>query len=334
MNGGKILGRGSKGQVMDYGSEDDPLSFEHTVFPQVDHVILHVVDKDKIKQVRQGPSVLSDLQQKDTSCTYVVKEFTPKLLPSVQGLTPHESMMDEIHAIQYLLPLIHQRNLVGMMYEGSLLIGVEIFMKSTSRYFMIQHKCQPVRPMTTEASFISFAQQILSEVVLLQKVNLAHNDIKLSNIMMYKGKYELIDWECATPLEYSFLEKKTFIQKHPIYYRMRFGSAWKPAFYTAMLLYDKHTLPQYYEYVNAVVAHYEPLLRTHTKEVFEQCKYEIDLFLVGLTLYMMIQRPLLKKYKPFVMNLFKMKNAKEALRHFNQAYTKKYKKTIKKRERS
>jgi hypothetical protein len=329
MNGGKILGRGAKGQVMDYGSENDPLSFEHTVFEQVDHVILHVVDKDKIKQIRKGPAVLSDLQRKDRSCTYAVKEFIPKLLYSIQGLTPHESMMNEIHAIQHLLPLVIQRHIIGIPYQKSLLIGLEIIMAQQTRCFMFQHKCTPL-PSIQPRTFPIFVKKILSELIVLQELNIAHNDIKFDNIMMYKGKYEFIDWESATPLDYSFLKKVAFIHKHPVYYKMRYGDAWYPAFYVAIATYDKYQLPQYHEYVRVVTAHYSNLFEIHTtQEVFEQCKYEFDLFKFGLMLYIIIQQtPLLKKYKPFVMNLFKMKNAKEALRQFQSKGTRKRKNIV------
>ena len=336
MKGGEILGRGSKGQVMDYGSPNDPLSFEQTQFVHVEHVVLHVMEGNQLKKMRKDASVLKEIQRLDTDASYVVKEFIPKLLYSVQGLTPHTSMMDELNVIRHILPLVQQRRILGIPYHKSLLVGLEMVMTTQqTRCFVFQHKCKPL-PSIQPRTFPIFVKKILSELIALQELNIAHNDIKFDNIMMYKGKYELIDWECASRLDYGLLKKDAFVHKHPVYYKMRYGEAWYPAFYIAMANYDKYQLPQYHEYVGVVTAHYSKLFEKHTtEEVFEQCKYEIDLFGVGLLLYIAIQNPLLQKYKPFVMKLFKMKNAKEALRHFQARGTRKQnKKTVKKSVRS
>jgi hypothetical protein len=54
--------------------------------------------------------------------------------------------------------------------------------------------------------------------------------------------------------------------------------------------------------------------------VFEKVKYELDLTAFGMILYGIIQRNpnVPKKYTSFVMNLYKMKNASNALRNFNK----------------
>ena len=108
-----------------------------------------------------------------------------------------------------------------------------------------------------------------------------------------------------------------------MYFKILYGSAWYPAFSTALLKYyqetggyDTYTSSKYADAVNS---HYSALFKQSTEEVFQQVKYELDLTAFGFILYgIMSRNPTLKKYNHFIMNLFKMKNASIALHEFSK----------------
>jgi serine/threonine protein kinase len=339
MKGGIIHGVGMKGKVMDYGAiESDVDSLENIQFHQVDHIDLYVLKNSTIQKETKDPSILYDIIHHDKEHNYVVKEFMePSILMKTQGMTKHTYMMREIDGFSHILPLLKKHNIAGIKYRNTVLFGFEIFMKQSgnlydstiSRCFVINRKCQETMSMKKvdllkPNQFIAFVKHILSELVELQKLNMAHGDIKLDNIMKCNGKFELIDWENSRKLDYDFLVKQRYLGLSPMYFKILYGSAWYHAFSTALLKYyqetggyDTYTSSKYADSVNS---HYTALFSKHTtEEVFQQVKYELDLTAFGFILYgIMVRNPTLKKYNHFIMNLFKMKNASIALHEFSK----------------
>ena len=339
MEGGIVHGVGMKGKVMDYGAiENDMDSLEHIQVQQVDHIDLYVLKQNAIRKETHSPSVLKDIIHHDTSHSYVVKEFMePSIIMKAQGITKHTYMIRELKGFAHILPLLKRHSIVGIKYKGTILFGFEIFMKqegyvytsNTSRCFVINRKCQETMSIQKvdafkPSQFIAFVKNILSELVEIQKLNLAHGDIKLDNIMKCNDKFELIDWENSRPLNYNFLTQQRYLGLSPMYFKILYGSAWYPSFSVALLKYyqetggyDTYTSS---EYATAVISHYSKLFSTYTTEqVFKLVKNELDLTAFGFILYGMVRRnSMLRKYRPFVMNLFKMKNAHTALREFSK----------------
>ena len=337
--GGVVHGVGMKGKVIDYGAkETDMYSLEHIKFENVDHVDLYVLINNTIQKETKDASILYDIIHHDKERKYVVKEFMePSIVMKARGMTKHAYMMREIDGFSHILPLFKKHNITGIKYRNTTLFGIEIFMKQVgqfydskvSRCFVINRKCQETMTMKKvdllkPNQFIAFVKHILSELADLQQLNLAHGDIKLDNIMKCNEKYELIDWENSRMLNYEYLVKQRYLGLSPMYFKILYGSAWYPAFSTALLKYyqetggyDTYTSS---EYANTVVSHYSDLFSKHsTEEVFEKVKYELDLTAFGFILYgIMIRNPMLKKYDFFIMNLFKMKNARNALHTFSK----------------
>jgi hypothetical protein len=339
MNGGIVHGVGMKGKVMDYGAiEQDLDSLQHIQFQNVDHIDIYVLKNSTIQKETKPPSILYELLHHDTTQHYVVKEFMePSTMMKLQGMTKHAYMMREITGFSKILPILKKHNIAGIKYKNTILFGFEIFMKHSgslytrdeSRCFVVNRKCQETMSirkvdLLKPNQFIAFVKHILIELIDIQKLNLAHGDIKLDNIMKCNGKFELIDWENSRPLEYEFLTKQRYLGLSPLYFKILYGGAWYPAFSAALLKYyqetggyDTYTSS---EYATIVIKHYSELFSKHsTEEVFNLVKYELDLTAFGFILYGMIKRnPSLKKYNFFVMNLFKMKNASTALYEFNK----------------
>ena len=124
-------------------------------------------------------------------------------------------MLRELEGFKQIIPLLKKHPVAGMKYKNTTLFGFTIFMKEESRCFVINHKCQDTMSMSivnsfTPKQFTTFVEHILTELVEIQKLNLAHGDIKLDNIMKCSGKYELIDWENSRPLSYSFLKHNRY----------------------------------------------------------------------------------------------------------------------------
>ena len=339
MKGGIVHGIGMKGKVMDYGTlEKDVDSLEHIQFEHVDHIDLYILNNNTIQKETKDPSILYDIIHHDTSRNYVVKEFMdPSIVQLAQGMTKHVYMMREITGFSHILPILKKHNIAGIKYKNTILFGFEIFMKdvgslytsTSSRCFVINRKCQETMSIKKvdffkPNQFIAFVKHILSELVDIQKYNLAHGDIKLDNIMKCNGKFELIDWENSRLLDYELLTTQRYLGLSPMYFKILYGAAWYPAFSVALLKYYKETggydTSTTSKYATMVNEHYTQLFsKGSTENVFNQVKYELDLTAFGFILYGMIQRnPSLKKYNTFVMNLFKMKNASTALQEFNK----------------
>ena len=256
MNAGAVHGEGMKGKVMDYGTITEDLdSLEHIQLHDVKEVILYILEKDDIIEYSKGPEMIDELIHLDTTQSYVVKEFTiPNLTTRTFGHSKKTYMMREINGFRHILPVVKKHKIVGIPYKQNILIGFEIIMKekgllydgSISRCFVINRKCS--QTMTewivnsfTEKQFVQFVEDILKTLIDIQKLDIAHGDIKLDNIMKCGSKYELIDWENNRLLEYSFIKKNKYLGLSPIYFKIIAGSAWYPAFKVALLKYFKET---------------------------------------------------------------------------------------------
>jgi hypothetical protein len=103
-----------------------------------------------------------------------------------------------------------------------------------------------------------------------------------------------------------------------------YGSGWYPAFKVALLKYYKETGG--YDtmvtsiYANNMIEYYTELFKGTLEETFDLVKHSLDLCAFGMILYgIMIRNPNIKKeHYGFIMNLYKLKNAKVALKLFKQ----------------
>lgn len=315
-----VHGVGQKGRVIDFGTKEYDLdSLEHGSFDGL--ITLYVLHKGDIVE-QEGR--LKDIIHRDKHQEYIVKEFIePPLHMRVQGFTAKTYMLRELEGFRNILPLL-KTHVIGMPYKNSHLFGFVI----GNRYFVVNRKCSDTMSESkvnsfSENEFIKFVKNILNELVDIQKLKLAHGDIKLDNIMKCGNKYELIDWENSRKLDYQYLVKHRYLGLSPLYFKILYGPAWYASFSIALLKYYSETGG--YDtflsstYANEIVQHYDTLFQTATtEEVLDQVKYELDLTAFGMILYgMSLRNPVVSKYHNFIMNLYKMKSAANALKKFN-----------------
>jgi serine/threonine protein kinase len=344
MDAGAVYGVGMKGKVMDYGTKTHDMdSLQHTPLNHVKQITLYVLEKNRIVEQIHGPEILKELVQYDKHQQYVIKEFmSPNVAQRALGYTKKEYMLRELAGFQSILPIVKKHKVVGMPYHHTFLFGFEIEMNhsgyiydgSTTRCFVINRKCKEVMKESLvnafrETQFVQFVEDILNTLVEIQRHGLAHGDIKLDNIMKCGSKYELIDWENCRKLEYAFLEQHRYLGLSPFYFKVLYGSGWYPAFKIALLKYyqetggyDTFTSSQY---ADQMIEYYQPLFKTPIHETFKKVKNSLDLCAFGMILYGIMQRnPFIsKKHHFFIMNLYKMKSAAEALKRFKSKKTRK-----------
>jgi serine/threonine protein kinase len=346
MEAGAVYGEGMKGKVMDYGTLTEDLeSLEHIQLHYVKEVKTYILEKEDIIEYTNGPEILDEIIRLDISQNYVVKEFTiPNLATRTFGHSKKTYMMREIAGFRHILPVVKKHKIIGIPYKNHSLIGFEIIMKekgilydrTNSRCFIINRKCSQTMSeyivnKFTEKQFVQFVEDILKTLIDIQKLDVAHGDIKLDNIMKCGNKYELIDWENNRLLEYSFLTKHHYLGVSPMYFKIVYGSAWYPAFKVALLRYFKET-GGYDSYASSLYAtdmlvYYKQWFDKYTiEESFNQVKYSLDLCAFGMILYGIMQRnPNIKKsHHKFIMNLYRIKDASSALKLFRNNKTKKH----------
>jgi serine/threonine protein kinase len=335
-----VHGVGQKGRVIDYGTKEDDLdSLEQISFEGP--ITLYILQHGNIVE-QEGR--LEDIIHRDKHQKYIVKEFVePPLVMKMQGFTAKTYMLRELEGFRNILPLL-KTHVIGMPYKKTHLFGFVI----GNRHFVVNRKCSDTMTETkvnsfSEKEFIKFVNNILNELVDIQKLNLAHGDIKLDNIMKCGNKYELIDWENSRQLDYHYLVKHRYLGLSPLYFKILYGPAWYASFTIALLKYYRETggYDTYVSsnYANEIIQHYDTLFHDTTEEVFHQVKYELDLTAFGMILYgMSLRNPSVSKYHDFIMNLYKMKSAANALKQFHALFSKTKKnrtlKTIKLKKRT
>ena len=352
--GGKLVGQGMKGSVYtwDPAPGDREPSFTTMQFGDVIGVDVYLLEDGAIVLEKRGPEFLEALRppgknKKKKNKKYVVKEFTvPDILHRTFGSGGKAYMLMEIEGFRNILPLLKPHKVVGMPLGdggGTMLLGFEIFLRGSSRCFVVNAACETtmspkIVDAFTEAEFQQFVGDILATLVELQTKlpkPIAHGDIKLDNIMLCNGRYELIDWENSRPLDYQLIVDKQYLGLSPMYYRMRFGEhGWYPAFHLALPNYLKETggydssAPlgiRESRYAAGMVDYYNGLFAQDPdpRSVFEKVKLSLDLCAFGMILNGILantKNPILRgssaKYRDFVSGLYLRSDAKSALDAF------------------
>lgn len=333
MDAGAIYGVGVKGKVMDYGTEVKDLdSLQYMQLDNVHKITLYVLEKGDIVEKTMEPEFLDELINYDKYQKYVIKEFMTNVQNKIFGYSKRDFMIRELDGFRSILPLVKKHKIIGMPYKHTILFGFEIelsgFYGMNTRCFVINRKCKDVLNESivnafTERQFVKFVEDILKVLAEIQSHGIAHGDIKLDNIMTCGSNYELIDWENCRKLDYTFLTQHRYLGLSPFYFKLLYGSGWYPAFRVALLNYYRVTggydtrLTSVYS--NNMINYYEDLFKEHTmEETFNIVKNSLDLCAFGMILYgIMLRNPFIKKnHHSFIMNLYKMKNARVALKSF------------------
>lgn len=367
MKGGRILGQGYKSVVYDVCLSDmnvyNTQQFCKKELQDSDAITLYVYDFDKRRIVQKCVSVelfRVIMQQRG----YVVKQFldnsslTRKIIAS-QSFQNEMKGFESVLTIMQTLENALNYTVIGMLAhitnasanaepnscfnaynsatsQSKLVLGFRIMNGKETRYYALNKACTmgtlterlAEREMDAR-EFEMLVRDILEVVVLLQKNNMAHGDIKLDNILVCtngaRQKYILIDWEYSRMLTLDFIKgKETGINykgSAPIYFRIHFPVGTKVSYEIAARNYMKETGGTA-EFINQGYHEMKKLLKKGSLEdVFEETKYTLDLHALGLILSGIIARnPSLQRYALFTHHLatYTFDNAEAALHYFLQ----------------
>jgi serine/threonine protein kinase len=365
--GGRRFGSGFKGSVMDlcnYQKYDAYNLCKQLKPDNIKNIKLYIkklnysIQSHLIETIEEIEKFIKFIKlQKNKN--YVAKEFYNYKIKETD-------FHNEMQSFETLSKIItKEENLVGIPYNEDLLIGFEIEYKETidqifknelysllqnnpfdgvadfihekinKRLFVINRKCQKTldAKLVNEISvrtFQKFVTEILQTIIKLNKINVAHGDIKLDNIMICNRKYKLIDWEQSRKLEYSNLKINLAMGSCPVYYIIKFGSFWESIHIVAIPFIikvtgcnDKDSLTSSKYILNGIEYYKQIFASMEQEKAFEYVKHGLDLYSFGLILYGILEhnRHLqyhsnYHKYMDFVNKIYKYQNPQKALEDF------------------
>jgi len=197
-------------------------------------------------------------------------------------------------------------------YNNTSIIGAIIYENNNSSpyYYTFQSKCnQRFREIFTKNKIFTsndmnvFIENIIQSIIILQKNDIAHGDIKFDNIMTEcnEGKaYKLIDWNMAKELSLKNFKKFSFIKPYlrgssPVYYSQYELINWRfyidnyirdcmlENFYHTDIIADKcktYARLCYSHFYNDIIPSYK-----NTTSLFKDLRFTTDLWSIGLMIY-------------------------------------------------
>jgi len=366
--GGRRFGSGFKGSVMDlcnYQKHDAFNLCKQLKADKLQKIIVYLKKENtSIQQfeLNSQEEIINFVQfiKSPQSKNYVVKEFYNYKIKD-------SDFHNEMQSYETISKIItKEENLVGMPYlQNVLLIGFEIHFKESikqifnnelysilqnspfdgiadfihekinKRVFVVNRKCQKTMNAKivnkfSVGTFQKFVIEVLQTIIKLNKINVAHGDIKLDNIMICDNKYALIDWEQSRKLDYNNLKLNLAIGSCPVYYIIKFGSLWEPIHTVAIPFIIKLTgcndrnSKTSSQYILNGVKYYKEIFDSIPQDAaFERVKHGLDLYSFGLILYGILEHNYnlqsnskYNKYSEFVQNIYKYENPEKALYDF------------------
>jgi serine/threonine protein kinase len=132
-----------------------------------------------------------------------------------------------------------------------------------------------------------FIIDILESIVILQKADYMHNDIKLDNIVYCDDKYKLIDWGAAN--KYSVMKRGSLLGTNPI--RLHIMNWFSPKTVIAFRSFQKigydFTMYSIFIRINKIIKdEYDIVIsKNYSKEfLYEKYKKSFDVFMLGMTI--------------------------------------------------
>ena len=98
---------------------------------------------------------------------------------------------------------VNSNNVVFYDYSGGDKISKEeAKARLKTEFFIFQEKCHKTLDNIkfTQKEFNKFIKDIYESLLILQKSNFIHNDIKADNVIYCDNKYKLIDWDLSKDL--------------------------------------------------------------------------------------------------------------------------------------
>ena len=219
MKGGKAISQGYKGQTFDVYNEIDNIDFYSMLkTAKPERIVLYGLNT-KIRISNEYENILKKLENKKK---YIVKKFKRgNILLGNAKL----NFRNEFRSIKKLSGIYNNK----LSYYTSLTPifkynNIDIYAISYGYYYFIfQEKCHnTVENINfTQKEFNKFIADIYESLLILQKNNFLHNDIKADNVIYCDNHYKLIDWDLGY-LKYTHYKRfingsgGNFMFNHPI----------------------------------------------------------------------------------------------------------------------
>jgi serine/threonine protein kinase len=202
MIGGKNISEGYKGLTIELRNPEDNIDFYNIFKNNKPKKITLYGNKTKIRLNDSFDEILELLEDKTN---YIVKKFKRGNIISGNAKFNFNNEMksiktlfkiygDEISNYTAIKPIFNYNN-------------IDIYAISYSNHFYIfQEKCYKTidKIQFTQDEFNKMINDIYESLLILQKNNFLHNDIKADNIIYCDNKYKIIDWELSYSVNSKF----------------------------------------------------------------------------------------------------------------------------------
>ena len=195
MFGGKNISEGYKGLTIDLRNKEDNIDFYNLFKEKRPENIILYGSKKKLKITNAYEKILNLMEDKTD---YIVKKF--KRGNIIMG-NAKINFNNEMKSIKRLFKIfgdnISKYTAIKPIFKYD---NIDIYAISYSnKFYIFQEKCYKTIDKIdfTQKEFDRMINDIYESLLILQKNNFIHNDIKPDNIIYCNNKYKLIDWELA-----------------------------------------------------------------------------------------------------------------------------------------
>jgi serine/threonine protein kinase len=151
-------------------------------------------------------------------------------------------------------------------------------------------------------------KDLLSSLIILNRQNYLHNDVKLDNIVLCEDRYKLIDWGAATPMDITNKTHGSLLTTSPLrWYCYGYTDIIARNVIPTKTYFYKPEIsksPLFQEQIERINAEFATLLTFESKRkiLFETHKNTFDVFMLGMTLlHAVIERKLsFDTYRPII----------------------------------
>lgn len=297
--GGAFIGEGAQGKAYDTGDENGTPSFYSLLSNGTIMKIILYTDNaaSPITELNSAhyESFKRFIKGQKNSITKTFKSGGPK--------TPADKLAEEIamnkkitelygtEAANYttIAPLDGYTTPDGKTYN---IFGASVSTASGVLEAVFGSKCDNNLKMSECNDFIALAKDIVESISVLNGKNYLHNDIKLDNIVRCGGKYKLIDWGAAIPMDFDNKTHGSLFTTSPIRW---FTLGYKKFIARQIIPYKMYfskkgisSNPYYKEQVRRIVREFNKVIDVKPpptpQEIFEIYKNNFDIFMLGMTI--------------------------------------------------
>ena len=320
--GGALIAEGAHGKALNVSSfeEDDIQTIYKNLKKDSDliHSIeLHTKNENSEAIINQSEvsEFLDFLKSQKTFIGKLFKQSYFDFYSSVKKLYKQE--IDSMRNIMkyYKKDIDNYTTIRPLKYKYLDFIGMTIKYEKKEEYILFQTKCESYKN-GMKIDILKMTEDILNSLIILQKHNKNHNDIKLNNIVKCGTNYKLIDWgslmdntfkehiagssTTSSPIKNYLFGYTQFISKQIMYYatQKKYSDIFTNSLFKDLMIQINND----FDYVMKK--------GLSKKELIEKYAHSMDLFELGITVFHSVIRnkESFGKYKQLIDYLINLSN--------------------------